>query len=103
MLLPRTQVNKVGIRPRFIENSLPPASMDGRSNPAGVAREKEVALKRRLLLVLTVALVMAAMMLVMVAPAMGARPCPPGQHPKPSGPGGLVLCVPNGPPFLPIG
>jgi hypothetical protein len=39
----RTPVNKLGIRSRFIGNSSPPASMDGRSNPAEVAREKEVA------------------------------------------------------------
>jgi hypothetical protein len=31
---------KVGIRPRFIENSSPPASMDGWSNSTGVAIEK---------------------------------------------------------------
>jgi hypothetical protein len=37
--IPRTMVNKVGILPRFIENSSPPASMDGRSNPTRVARE----------------------------------------------------------------
>jgi hypothetical protein len=41
--------------------------MDGRSNPAGVAREKEVALMRRLLTVLTVAVVT---MMIMVAMAM---------------------------------
>jgi hypothetical protein len=32
--------------------------MDGRSNPAGVAREKEVALMRRILLVLAVGAIM---------------------------------------------
>ena len=57
---------------------------------------------RRIMLLATVWLVMAAMMLVMVAPAMGARPCPPGEHPQHSGPGGIVFCVPNGPPFMPI-
>jgi hypothetical protein len=41
--------------------------MDGRSNPAGVVREKEVALMRCLLTVLTVAVVT---MMIMVAMAM---------------------------------
>jgi hypothetical protein len=66
--LPRRLMNKVGIRPRFIANSSPPASMDGRSNSARVAREKEVALLRSLRTrVLTVAVVT---MMIMVAMAM---------------------------------
>jgi hypothetical protein len=44
--------------------------MDGRSNPVGVAREKEVALMmRRIISLVVVALVIAAMMLVMAMPA----------------------------------
>jgi hypothetical protein len=42
--------------------------MDGRSNPAGVAREKEVALMRRLLTVLTVAVVTMMIMVAMAVP-----------------------------------
>ena|SRR5215211_3379029 len=42
----------------FIGNSSPPASMDGRSNPAGVARVKERVLMRRILLVLAVGAIM---------------------------------------------
>jgi hypothetical protein len=43
--------------------------MDGRSNPTGVAREKEVALMmRRIISLVVVALVMAAMMLAMSMP-----------------------------------
>jgi hypothetical protein len=45
--------------------------MEGRSNPAGL-REKEVALMRRIITVVVVALVMAAMMLAMAIPAFGA-------------------------------
>ena len=68
MLLPRTPVNMVGIRPRFIVNSSPSASMGARSNPARVVRVKEVALLRRLLTtVLTVAVVT---MMIVVAMAM---------------------------------
>ena len=66
--LPRTPVNKLGIRPRFIVNSSPSASMGPRSNPARVVRVKEVALLRRLLTtVLTVAVVT---MMIVVAMAM---------------------------------
>jgi hypothetical protein len=42
--------------------------MNDRSNPAGVAREKEVALMRRILLVMTVAAVVAALMLASALP-----------------------------------
>jgi hypothetical protein len=66
--IPRTPVNKLGIRPRFIVNSSPSASMGARSNPAGVVRVKEVALLRRLLTtVLTVAVVT---MMIVLAMAM---------------------------------
>jgi hypothetical protein len=66
--IPRTPVNKLGIRPRFIANSSPLASMGARSNAARVVREKEVPLLRRLLTtVLTVAVVT---MMNMVAMAM---------------------------------
>jgi hypothetical protein len=51
-------MNKLEIRPRFITDSSPSASMDGRSNSAGVAREKEVAPMRRLHTILTAAVVM---------------------------------------------
>jgi hypothetical protein len=60
-------VNKLRIRPRFIVNSPPSASMDGRSNPAGVVRVKEVALLRRLL---TTVLTAAVVTMIMVAMAM---------------------------------
>ena len=60
---------------------------------------------RRIILVVAVALIMAAMMLVMVAPAMAqGPPCPPGTHPQPvvvgTGPPAIFLCVPNGPPIM---
>jgi hypothetical protein len=57
----------LGIRPRFIANSSPPASMDGRSNPVRVVRGKEVALMRRLF---TTVLTVAVVMMIMVAMAM---------------------------------
>ena len=66
--IPRTPVNKLGIRPRFIVNSSPSASMGARSNPARAVRVKEVALLRRLLTtVLTVAVVT---MMIVLAMAM---------------------------------
>jgi hypothetical protein len=60
-------MNMPGIPARFIANSSPPASMDGRSNLAGVVRGKEVALMRRLL---TTVLTVAVVMMIMVAMAM---------------------------------
>jgi hypothetical protein len=65
-------VNKLRIRPRFIENSSPPASMDGRSNPARVVRVKEVALLRRLLTTVLTAAVVTMMIMVAMAMALFA-------------------------------
>jgi hypothetical protein len=66
-------------------------------------------LMRRLLLLVTMAVVMAAMIVAMAAPAIAYhggppsehRPCPPGQHPQnvQFGPQGEFIgyeCVPNG-------
>jgi hypothetical protein len=60
-------MNMLGIRPRFIANSSPPASIDGRSNPARVVRGKEVALMR---LLLTTVPTVAVVMMLMVAMAI---------------------------------
>jgi hypothetical protein len=65
---------------------------------------------RRIISLVVVALIMAAMMLVMVAPAMAQGPvdppeCDPGFHPEPStkmvkGEPPTLICVPNnGPPI----
>jgi hypothetical protein len=70
MPIPRTRVNKLGIRPRFIVNSSPSASMGARSNPARVVRVKEVALLRRLLLLTTVLTVAVVTMMIVLAMAM---------------------------------
>ena len=55
---------------------------------------------KRLMAVVVVALVMAAMILVMVAPAMArGDPCPRGEHPSAARGGGgppLFTCVPTG-------
>jgi hypothetical protein len=65
---------------------------------------------RRILLLVTVALVMAAMMVVMAAPAIAShgvpgshKPCPPGTRvalvdQTPGLQGVLITCVPNQPP-----
>ena len=59
---------------------------------------------KRIITVVVVALPMAAMMVAMAMPVFAqARPCPPGEHPRPVGfgPGGTSFtCVPNtsGPP-----
>ena len=57
---------------------------------------------RRIISLVVVALIMAAMMLVMVAPAMAQGPkCPPGTHPHPAViPPIIFECVPNGPPII---
>jgi hypothetical protein len=77
ILLPRRWVNKLGIHPRFIGNSSPPASMDRRSNPVGVAREKEGALMRRMIMLVVVALVMAATLALGAGSAFAKDPVPP--------------------------
>jgi len=60
---------------------------------------------RRIISLVVVALIMAAMMLVMVAPAMAqGPPCPPGTHLQPvvfgTGPPAFFICVPNAPPIM---
>src|SRR5215203_7429991 len=52
--------------PKFIAHSSPLALINGQSSPAGVAREKEAAFMKRILLVLAV---MAVLMLALAAPA----------------------------------
>ena len=56
---------------------------------------------RRILVLVTVALVMAAMMLVMAMPVFAQRPCPPDTRvafvdASPGLPGVTFICVPSG-------
>jgi hypothetical protein len=51
--------------------------MDGKSNPAGAAREKEVALMRRIISLVVVALVMAATLALGAGSAFAKDPVPP--------------------------
>src|SRR5215213_5674491 len=64
--IPRTRVNNARCAKKF--QNAPHLQCGARSNPAGVAREKVVAVMRRTLLVLTVALVMAAMVAASALP-----------------------------------
>jgi len=63
--------------PKFIANSSPLALINGQSSPAGVAREKEAAFMKRILLVLAV---MAVLMMALAAPASAdvVELAPPG-------------------------